>query len=226
MKKIANYIRLIIIVTMSSLLFEGCELIGLDFQEPFEYDYEVGMYSNETNMTAWEFIQSRPDLFSLLQEGIEYAGLEEEYVQTDRTYLLLTDDAFNSTDEDDYSYFMTHTFPDPNDTSITIIPESLTNYAVEQVKELLLYHIVEGDWTWDNLPASSTWYDTRASADTAKVNMYLLKDRNPNIVFNNFEGHYKLELKARTTNLLTSNESYMHVMESWLDRPTKNQIGD
>jgi len=92
------------------------------------------------------------------------------------------------------------------------------------VKELLLYHIVKGAYTWGNLPASPTWFDTYATADTAKVNLYLLKDRNANIVFNNFAGHYKTEIKARTTNLKTSDGSYMHVLESWLNRPTRDQL--
>jgi hypothetical protein len=224
MKRIRNNIKLIPIAFIFSLAFGGCQLVGLDFQEPFQYDYEIGTYSNETNMTAWEFIQSRPDLFSILEEGIEYAGLQSSFEQTACTYLLLANKAFNSTSESDMSYFMTHQFPDPNDPSVLITPETLKLYPVEQVKELLLYHIVQGAWTWSNLPASPTWYDTYASSDTAKVNMYILKDRNPNIVFNNFEGHYKLTLKARSTNLKTSDESYMHVMESWLDRPTKAQL--
>lgn len=221
MKNIRKYIKLLIIALISIFGFSRCQLAGLDFQEPFKYDYEIGTYSNETNMTAWEFIQSRPDLFSVLKEGIEYAGMQSNFEQADCTYLLLTNAAFNSTD---LNFFSTHTFPDPNDTSVMIIPQTLKLYSVEQVKELLLYHTVKGSFTWSNLPASPTWYDTFATADTAKVEMYILKDRNPNIVFNNFEGHYKLTLKARTTNLKTSDGSYIHVMDSWLDRPTKAQM--
>lgn len=221
MKNIRKYIRLFIIAVASLVVFAGCQLAGLDFQKPFKYDYSVGTYSNETHMTAWEFIQSRPDLFSLLKEGIEYAGLQSNYEQADCTYLLLTNAAFSTST---LNYFDTHTFPDPNDTSVMIVPQTLKLYPVEQVKELLLYHIVKGAWTWSNLPASPTWYDTYATADTAKVNMYLIKDRNPNIVFNNFEGHYVLTLKARTTNLKTNDGSYMHVLDQWLDRPTKAQL--
>ena len=84
----------------------------------------------------------------------------------------------------------------------------------------MLYHIVKGKYTWSNLPANPTWYDTFASADTAKINMYLTKERNPNIVFNNFDGHYKINIKPRTSNLLSNEGSYIHVIESWMDRPT------
>ncbi|KJF43572.1 fasciclin domain-containing protein [Draconibacterium sediminis] len=221
MKKIRNYFKYAIFFFSATVIFTSCELVGLEFQVPYKYDYEAGTYSNETNMTAWEFIQSRPDLFSVLKEGIEYTGLQSNYEQPDCTYLLLTDAAFS---ESTSNYFETHSFPDPNDTSVIIIPQTLKLYSQDQVKELLLYHTVKGAWTWSNLPASATWYDTFATADTAKVNMYLLKSRNANIVFNNFEGHYIQELKARTTNLKTSDGSYMHVMDSWLDRPTKLQL--
>ncbi|MEL7587838.1 MAG: hypothetical protein AAGU19_14110 [Prolixibacteraceae bacterium] len=225
MKKIRSDIRLILLIYIAGVALTGCELGGLDLQEPFEYDYDKGTYSNETKMTAWQFIQSRPDLFSILKEGIEYAGLQTSFEQADCTYLLLADKAFNATGETDMAYFTTHPLPNPNDPVNPIIPETLTLYPVDQVKELLLYHIAKGAWTWSNLPASPTWYNTYATADTARVNLYLLKDRDPNIVFNNFDGHYKLTIKARTTNLKTKEGSYMHVLESWLDRPTKPQLG-
>lgn len=224
MKKITKYFKQILGAVAVSAMLAGCNLLGLDLQQPYKYDYEIGMFSNETKMTAWEFIQSRTDLFSLLIEGIQYAGIEDNFKQKDCTYLLLTNTALLSTSSTDFSYFRMHQLADPNIPGAFVVPESLTQYTVDQVKELLLYHTVKGAYTWSNIPASPTWYDTFATADTAKVNMYLLKDRNPNILFNNFTGHYKTAITARTTNLKTSDGSYMHVLESWLDRPTRNQM--
>lgn len=224
MEKITRYIKITLATVAVSAFLAGCNLLGLDLQQPYEYDYEIGMFNNETNMTAWEFIQSRTDLFSVLIEGITYAGMESQFDQKDCTFLLLGNIAFNSTTATDLSYFSTHKLPDPNIPGAFISPESLTQYPVEQVKELLLYHIVKGTHTWTNLPATPTWYETYATADTAKVNMYLLKDRNANIVFNNFTGHFKATIKARTTNLKTIDGSYMHILESWLDRPTQDQL--
>lgn len=224
MKKITRYIKITLATITVSAFLTGCNLLGLDLQQPYEYDYEIGMFNNETNMTAWEFIQSRADLFSVLIEGITYAGMESQFDQKDCTFLLLGNIAFNSTTATDLSYFSTHQLPDPNVPGAFISPESLTQYPVEQVKELLLYHIVKGAHTWTNLPATPTWYETYATADTAKVNMYLLKDRNANIVFNNFTGHFKATIKARTTNLKTIDGSYMHILESWLNRPTQDQL--
>ena len=205
----------------------SCELLGLDYQDSYDYDYSAGMPSNKIDMSAFEFIKSRTDIFSLLEEAILYAGVENEFKQSGVTYLLPTNTAFNSETSTDLSYFQTHqlTYIDEETGElVSYAPISMTAYPKEQVKEFLLYHIVKGKYTFTNLPAEPTWFETVATADTAKINMYLLKDRNPNIVFNNFDGHYKPSIKPRTSNLYNADGSYMHVMDSWLDRPTKEQL--
>lgn len=205
----------------------SCELLGLDYQDSYDYDYSAGMPSNKIDMSAFEFIKSRTDIFSLLEEAILYAGVENEFKQSGVTYLLPTNTAFNSETSTDLSYFQTHqlTYIDEETGElVSYAPISMTAYPKEQVKEFLLYHIVKGKYTFTNLPAEPTWFETVATADTAKINMYLLKDRNPNIVFNNFDGHYKSSIKPSTSNLYNADGSYMHVMDSWLDRPTKEQL--
>ena len=205
----------------------SCELLGLDYQDSYDYDYSAGMPSNKIDMSAFEFIKSRTDIFSLLEEAILYAGVENEFKQSGVTYLLPTNTAFNSETSTDLSYFQTHqlTYIDEETGElVSYAPISMTAYPKEQVKEFLLYHIVKGKYTFTNLPAEPTWFETVATADTAKINTYLLKDRNPNIVFNNFDGHYKSSIKPRTSNLYNADGSYMHVMDSWLDRPTKEQL--
>ena len=205
----------------------SCELLGLDYQDSYDYDYSAGMPSNKIDMSAFEFIKSRTDIFSLLEEAILYAGVENEFKQSGVTYLLPTNTAFNSETSTDLSYFQTHqlTYIDEETGElVSYAPISMTAYPKEQVKEFLIYHIVKGKYTFTNLPAEPTWFETVATADTAKINMYLLKDRNPNIVFNNFDGHYKSSIKPRTSNLYNADGSYMHVMDSWLDRPTKEQL--
>ena len=205
----------------------SCELLGLDYQDSYDYDYSAGMPSNKIDMSAFEFIKSRTDIFSLLEEAILYAGVENEFKQSGVTYLLPTNTAFNSETSTDLSYFQTHqlTYIDEETGElVSYAPISMTAYPKEQVKEFLLYHIVKGKYTFTNLPAEPTWFETVATAETAKINMYLLKDRNPHIVFNNFDGHYKSSIKPRTSNLYNADGSYMHVMDSWLDRPTKEQL--
>ena len=222
-----EYYKKALALMVIPFLIASCELLGLDYQDSYDYDYNAGMPSNKIDMSAFEFIKSRTDIFSLLEEAILYAGVENEFKQSGMTYLLPTNTAFNSETSTDLSYFQTHqlTYIDEETGElVSYAPISMTAYPKEQVKEFLLYHIVKGKYTFTNLPAEPTWFETEATAVTAKINMYLLKDRNPNIVFNNFDGHYKSSIKPRTSNLYNADGSYMHVMDSWLDRPTKEQL--
>ena len=222
-----EYYKKALALMVIPFLIASCELLGLDYQDSYDYDYNAGMPSNKIDMSAFEFIKSHTDIFSLLEEAILYAGVENEFKQSGMTYLLPTNTAFNSETSTDLSYFQTHqlTYIDEETGElVSYAPISMTAYPKEQVKEFLLYHIVKGKYTFTNLPAEPTWFETVATADTAKINMYLLKDRNPNIVFNNFDGHYKSSIKPRTSNLYNADGSYMHVMDSWLDRPTKEQL--
>ena len=219
-------IKKICAVLVLPVVFASCEPFGLDFQDSYDYDYEKGMPSNKVNMSTYDFIASRPDIFSLLKEAIDHVGMENDFRQPNVTYLLPTNKALSSETADDKSYFQTHqlSYIDKDGNLVIYAPITMTAYPEEQIKQFLLYHIVKGKYTFTNMNAEPTWYDTFAEADTAKVNMYLLKDRNPNIVFNNFDGHYKATIKPRTSNLYSDEGSYIHVLDNWLDRPTKKQL--
>lgn len=220
-----KYYKTALVLLLCPFFLTSCELFGLDYQDSYNYDYNAGMPSNKVNMSAFEFIQSRNDLFSILEEAILYAGVENEFKRSGMTYLLLTDQAFNSTTTDDQSYFQTHQITYTDETTgelVSYAPNSMTVYPKEQVKEFLLYHIVKGAYTFTNMPIEPTWFETLSTDPAQKVNMYILKDRNPNIVFNNFDGHYKSTIKPRTSNLYNSDGSYMHVLDSWLDYPVKD----
>ena len=221
-------IKTAVLGLLCCIAMTGCEVFGLEFQQPYKYDYEAGMPSNKIEMTTYEFIQSRPDIFSLLLEAIDYAGMKSDFEQQHMTYLLPTNKALSSDTSSDLSYFQTHGveyFDEELGEMATYAPTSMTFYPKQQVIDFLQYHIVKGEYTHTNFPAEPTWFETCAPADTAYVNIYILKDRNPNTTFNNFDGHYKSTIKPRTGNLYaTGNSSYMHVLDSWLDRPTQKQI--
>lgn len=220
-------LKKIMVLLSFPVLLASCEIFGLDFQEPYKYDYDSGIANRNMGMNTLDFIESRSDIFSLLYEAIVYAGVEENYKQSDVTYILPTNTAFNSTTAADLSYFQTHQldyYDEILDEMVAYAPMNMTVYPKEQVREFLLYHTVKGKYNTDNMPAESTWYNSCAVADTAKVNLYILKDRNPNAVFNNFTGHYKATIKPRTANLISNEGAYIHVLDSWLDRPTKEQL--
>jgi hypothetical protein len=218
---------LILGVIAIMFMMTRCQLAGLDLQEKYDYDAQAGILSNELHKTVYEFLNSRPDAFSLMLEGIEYAELSDRYNESNSTYIALTNAALAR-------YFFAHQRPNPlynpNDPSMGpafTIPISLTQYPKEQVQEFLLYHIVKGAYTWSNLPPVQTWYDTYASADTAKVNLYLMKnDRSPTIGFNDFPTHYAVGIRARTTNLKSNSGSYVHVLDDWLNYPTRAALED
>lgn len=221
------YIKSALILCSFPLIFTGCELFGLNYQDSYEYDYKAGIPENNVKMSTFDFIKSRPDLFSILDEAIVFSGLENEFKKSEATYLLPTNTAFNSEDASAKSYFQLHQITGVDEITglpITYAPTSMIVYGELNVKEFLLYHIVKGRHTWNTLPAEPTWFPSFATADTAVVNMYILKDRNPNLVFNNFDGHYKSTIKPRTANLMSSDGSYIHVLDSWIDRPTKKQL--
>jgi hypothetical protein len=215
-------VSLILGVVTIMFVMTRCQLAGLDLQEKYDYDAQAGIISNELNKTVLEFLNSRPDAFSLMLEGLNYAELSDRYNEPNSTYIVLTNAALNS-------YFLSHPrrnpLFNPNDPSTGLpftVPISLTQFPKEEVQEFLLYHIVKGAYTWSNLPPVQTWYDTYASADTAKVNLYLMKnDRSPTIGFNDFPSHYLAAIRARTTNLKSSSGSYVHVLDNWLNYPTR-----
>lgn len=222
--KARNTKHILLALTLPLVLF-GCEIFGLDMQESYEYDYEAGIPDNNVHKDCWQFIESRTDLFSLLRDAVVYAKMETSFTDETCTYLLCTNTALND-------YFSKHQVEveveDEETGEITYVmetPVTMRSYPVEQVREFLLYHTVQGKYTFTNVAIEPTWYKTYAEADTAKVNMYVFKDRNPNMTFNDFEGHYKTRIVPRTSNLQTEKGAYIHVIDSWLDRPTKKILG-
>lgn len=96
------------------------------------YDYESSVLDPHVNMTAWEYINSRPDIFSTYIEAIEYTGMKDYFTQTDTEYTFL---ALNNTA---MKNFMADRFPGIS---------SISDCDMESVKKLLQYHIIEGSYS-------------------------------------------------------------------------------
>lgn len=60
--KLKYYVNILAFLGLSALL-ASCEIFGLDFQDSYDYDYDAGMPSNKVNMSAYDFIKSRTDIF-------------------------------------------------------------------------------------------------------------------------------------------------------------------
>lgn len=75
------------------LLFSGC----LGVQD--NYDYKPSNISNQVNMNAWDFIKSRPDIFSQLIDVVRTSGMDSTLYYSNsekQTYLLLNNEAISS----------------------------------------------------------------------------------------------------------------------------------
>ena len=218
------------IFTFSCLLamlwcMTGCEAFGLDLQEPYDYDSEKGKYDNRVNQTVWDFMNSRTDLFSDMLDAIAYAGIDPSFYQQENcTYLLLTNQSLTSDTESNRSYFYEHrVFENPDDTEVFTLPASWEEMPREEVKQMLMYHVIKGyQLSYDELTVmtkgENNFFPTCNEAYPMAVEMQ--KEGALSIYFNNFDNHYVAKLKPRTSNLFSvDSKSYMHVMDNYVQYP-------
>ena len=107
------------------LSFAGCKKLPLQKS----YDYEGTALDPHINMTAWAYMQSRPDVFSLMKEAVDYAGMSSYYDQKDAkyTYLFINNTGMNA--------FL-----------VKYGTIAIQGVDVEKVRKMLLYHIIEGEY--------------------------------------------------------------------------------
>lgn len=125
-------IKNITIISILTLSLWGC----LEIQG--SYDYKPVVSDANVYMTCWEFIELRTDTFSILKEAIEYVdqtypGFKDLYTQTDHkyTYMLLNNAGFRATTGGVFRLA---------GSGIT----SVTQINPEALRDVLLYHIVDG----------------------------------------------------------------------------------
>ena len=130
MKSIIHNIRnkgLIMFGILSILIvFSSCDL---SLQK--DHDYESETLDPHVYMTAWEYMQTRPDVFSSLIIALEYTGLDTYYKQTDKKYTFL---ALNNTAID-------------TDKSATTgsSKREITDLDKDEPTKMLKYQIIEGE---------------------------------------------------------------------------------
>ncbi len=125
MKKTILYKTLFFCWTILALT--GCDL---DLQK--NYDYEPSVDDPYVKVTAWEYFQDHKDMFSELIAAIEYTGLKDYYTQTDNkyTFLALNNAGMQLYRENEFAGVA-----------------SITDCDKEKVKNMLLYHIVDGEYS-------------------------------------------------------------------------------
>ncbi|MBR5351929.1 MAG: hypothetical protein IK124_11955 [Prevotella sp.] len=234
MKKIINILfGVVLLFGMTS-----CELFGLDYQE--DADFVAKKTDNNVNMTALQFINSRPDIFSSLIDAIEYTGLQSLYEETGNTFILLTNNALSQWDSQKNCYWNREQVIGSDGKKVH--GSTWSQYDKNKVAELLKYHIIKGEYSFHNLDANTVWAETYGEGkfsytkdgetlpgDTAVMSIMIGYDRNLPIQFNNYEWNYRGVLSAstaccRTTNIHLIN-GYAHVTDYYLERPTRKFLG-
>ncbi|WP_343700426.1 fasciclin domain-containing protein [Chitinophaga sp.] len=188
----------------------SCNLAGLGLQE--DYDFKPSIPDPAVKMTAWEFInQPRADtLFVKMLAGIRYAGLEEEYSKPGRTFILLTNKAIYEKSaagvELATSYFVKN--------KVNGKPATRwEDYPVQQVRNLFLYHIMEGEYSYHNINTDTTVVNTLLPGTNVKFR--ILDYNDSKLTFNDFPGTKK-GVQARTSNIRPLN-GVIHVVDLYLE---------
>jgi len=231
MNTIKKY-QILLPILLLSIGFYSCDKLPLQ-KNP---GYETALYDNQLHMSVWDFMHSRQDLFSGLIRAVNYVSQFPEhqdvvdlYSQSSgNTFLLLTDNALINRDLTT-SWFSQHPLLDEDPESLTygqIVPgQDWSQYDVDDVAELLRYHVLKGTHDYTTINATPKWVDTHALSDTGKVYIFLSNDRTGSLLLNQYDSSPTLNVVPRTPDLHATN-AVVQVMDTWLRQPTREDIQD
>jgi uncharacterized surface protein with fasciclin (FAS1) repeats len=191
-------------------LVSGCELVGLKVQKDYQYQQKV--LDPTINKTAQEFLTVRTDtLLSFMVEAIQYAGIDPaEYSKPNRTFLLLHNRAILRYDSkgavDKTCFFGKNTVNGKPGTK-------WQDYPVEKVRDLLLYHIIEGEYSFENLGTENVTVSTLLAGKT--LTMKLSNDRDSKIRINDFFNSIKIVIPA--TSGIKATNGTVHIVDNYVE---------
>lgn len=183
-------------------LLSSCEPMSLQTQ----YDYESSVIDPHTNNSAWEYINTRPELFSILIDALEITEFRSYYEQEDAlyTFLALTNTAMES--------YMRNTDPKTN---------NIADYDTDGLINLFKYHTIEGRYSshYNELPVDPIFVPTLLKGKSGLMTMLVRKSPWPGLVGvvvvndagSNGNSPYR---GARTSNLITTN-GVIHVFDNY-----------
>jgi hypothetical protein len=198
------YKRVLFIAMALLTVFGGCKKLPL--QKNYEFSGEA--VDPHVNMTAWAFMQSRPDVFSLMTDAVKYADMVSFYEQMDVKYTYL---------------FINNTGMAAFIAKYGVL--TVQNIDVEKVKKMLRYHIIEGEYhAYDKkLPVEPIYVKTLLKGEdgllTIKVNKSAAGSigspiANGNIVLNLLNSNFlSVSSSSVTSNLMPLN-GVIHVFPS------------
>jgi hypothetical protein len=180
-----------------------------DLQLQTNYDYQPEALDPHINMTAWEFMNSRPDIFSIMIDAVQHAQMEDVYSQTDSlmTYLFI-----NNTGMENYI----------NSRGLV----SITGADVTKIRKLLQYHIIKGEYHAyaKKLPVEPIYVKTMLNDEVGLLTIKVNKSSQPsvgspiangNIVINETSSNFSSKrISSVTSNLMPTN-GVIHVFSDF-----------
>jgi hypothetical protein len=209
-------IKIAITLFSLSLFVSGCTLFGLDAQE--DYEFKPNTLDNKIDMTAGEFLLSNPtNEFNYMLAALDYTGISiDEFNKTGRTYFLLHDLAVyrlatNGT-VDANCYFGKNKVNGQPGTK-------WEDYPVEQIRDLILYHIVEGEYSFENLTPDNVEVHTLKTGSNNLMMLKVINDRDSKLTINDFFNSLKL-VRARTAGIVATNGP-VHILGDYAEYGVK-----
>ena len=229
MKAIKINQRIIYSAVVIGLLVSGApackKVAGLKFQE--DTDHTTMVLDAHINETAWQYLKDRstgnqPDtIFKRMYDAIVYSGIDSnEYMQPGRTFIFLHNDAIwrTGTPVPIDSYFGRYKIGSAAGTK-------WSDYSKQQVKNWLLYLIIPGEYSFDNVTPDNVEVKTLLpeGADAANPRSIMLfkvvNDRNSKFTINDFTNSVRLTA-TRTAGIISDNGP-IHVVDKLVEYGVK-----
>jgi len=196
-----KYRRVLLFTITLFTVFCSCKKLPLQK----DYDFKGETVDPHVKMTAWAFMQSRPDAFSLMTEAVNYAGMSSFYEQMDVKYTYL---------------FINNTGMAAFIAKYGVL--TVQNIDVEKVKKMLRYHIIEGEYhAYDKkLPVEPIYVKTLLAGEDGLLTIKVNKSSagsigspiaNGNIVLNLLNSNYSSVTSSSVTSNLMPLNGVIHV---------------
>jgi len=215
-----------VVIALLVVSLPACKKVaGLRLQE--NVDHSTSTIDPHINKTAWQYLKDRSGIdptdtvFKRMYEAIVYSGIDSnEYLQTGRTFIFLHNDAV----------FRTGT-PQPTDCYWArykvnnAVAKSWSDYSKQQVKNWLMYLIVNGEYSFDNVTPDNVEVKTLLpeGADAANPRSIMLfrvvNDRNSKFTINDFTNTVR-STATRTAGILSDNGP-IHVVDRLVEYGSK-----
>ncbi|OQP64419.1 hypothetical protein A3860_20845 [Niastella vici] len=222
MKQRIIYSAVVIALLVVSL--PACKKVaGLRLQE--DVDHTTSTIDPHINKTAWQYLKDRSvndptdTVFKRMYDAIVYSGIDSnEYLQTGRTFIFMHNDAVYRSGNPTDSYFGRYKIGSAAGTK-------WSDYSKQQVKNWLLYLIVNGEYSFDNVTPDNVEVKSLLpeGADAANPRSIMLfrvvNDRNSKFTINDFTNSVR-STATRTAGILSDNGP-IHVIDKVVEYGTK-----